>query len=200
MPPPVGGSSLGCAAVWSIPHHRGYCSRKSTVRPPHPCGSSCGAPLLGRRPPLGLCAGTPVISCFHGSGRRLPWSLMQPGQLGPAALEYRSCHWPAGPAGSPQCVRPPGCRPRCPVPLLPLVHVRLRCIGPHGACSPVCAVCAVRVCCWWLRPSSSPPNFLFCLFLLCICFVLWCLFFFLNGKGGACTLQAQAWATGAAVQ
>ena len=26
------------------------------------------APLLGRRPPPGLCAGTPVISCFHGSG------------------------------------------------------------------------------------------------------------------------------------
>ena len=29
--------------------------------------------------------------------------------LGPVALEYRSCHWPGGSAGSPQCVRPMGC-------------------------------------------------------------------------------------------
>ena len=37
----------GCPAVWSISHHKGYCSRLSTVRPPHPCGLSCGATLLG---------------------------------------------------------------------------------------------------------------------------------------------------------
>ena len=29
--------------------------------------------------------------------------------LGPVALEYRSCHWPGGSAGSPQCGRPMGC-------------------------------------------------------------------------------------------
>ena len=29
--------------------------------------------------------------------------------LGPAALEYRSCHWPGGSAGSPKCVQPMGC-------------------------------------------------------------------------------------------
>ena len=68
VPPPVDGSSGGCLAVWSISHQRGFCFRASTVRPPHPRGSSCGAPLLGRRPPAGLCAGTRVISCFHGSG------------------------------------------------------------------------------------------------------------------------------------
>ena len=55
MFPPLGGSSGGCLAVWSISQQRGYCSREYTVRPPHPCRLSCGAPLLGRRPPPGLC-------------------------------------------------------------------------------------------------------------------------------------------------
>ena len=32
MPPPAGGRSMGgCPAVWSISHHRGYCSRESMV-------------------------------------------------------------------------------------------------------------------------------------------------------------------------
>ena len=52
-------------------------------------------------------------------------------------------------------------RPWCLVPLLPSVHARVRCPGPRGAHSPVCALCAVRVCHWWLCPSSSPPNFHF---------------------------------------
>ena len=76
--------------------------------------------------------------------------------LGPVALEYRSCHWPRGSAGSPQCVRPMGC---CffPVPQPPYVCavswaawllftgvpalfavLRLRCPWPLGSCSPVC--------------------------------------------------------------
>ena len=119
--------------------------------------------------------------------------------LGPAALEYRSLHWPGGSAGSPQCVRSWGCRPLRRVPLLPWLHVRVQCPRPRGACSPVCALCAVCVCCWWLCPSSSsPPNFLFFFALYLFCFVL--SVFLKNGKGGACTLQAQAWATGAAVQ
>ena len=36
-----------------------------------------------------------------------------------------------------------------------------RCPGPLGSRSPVCALCAVRVCHHWLCPSSSPPNFRF---------------------------------------
>ena len=48
-------------------------------------------------------------------------------------------------------------RPWCPVPLLSSVLLRVRCPGPRGACSPVCSLCAVRVCRWWLCPSSSPP-------------------------------------------
>ena len=38
----------------------------STVRLPHPCGLSCGIPLLGRRPPPKLCTGSPFTGCFHG--------------------------------------------------------------------------------------------------------------------------------------
>ena len=307
MPPPLGGSSGGCPAVWSISHHKGYCSRFSTVQPPHLCGLSCGATLPGRRPSPGLCTGSPVTGCFHGPRCSLAG-------LGPVALEYRSCPWPAGSAMSPRCVQPMGCwffpvprplyvcgvpgllapfhrcaravccsvsavsrvtqllfigaparcgvlrvrcpgplgssspvcplgvlccvcgvlghlafvrrcacsvicfacavsratwllftgvpalsfvlfvrcpgplgspspvcplgvlfcvcgvlgflapvhrsaRPWCPVPSLPSVHARVRCPGPRGARSSVCALCAVRVCHWWLYPSPSPPNF-----------------------------------------
>ena len=87
--------------------------------------------------------------------------------LGPAALEYRSCHWPGGSAGSPQCVRPMGCW-FFPVPRPPYVCaaswasrllftgvparcgvLRVRRPGPPGSCSPVrplgvlCCVCGV---------------------------------------------------------
>ena len=87
--------------------------------------------------------------------------------LGPAALEYRSCHWPGGSAGSPQCVRPMGCW-FFPVPRPPYVCavswasrllftgvparcvvLAVRCPGPPGSCSPVrplgvlCCVCGV---------------------------------------------------------
>ena len=78
--------ALRCLAVWSISHHKGYCSRLSTVRPPNPCGLSCGAALLGRRPPPRLCTGSPVTGCFHGSGSCLPWSPMQPGRARTSGL------------------------------------------------------------------------------------------------------------------
>ena len=41
------------------------------------------------------------------------------------------------------------------------VALRVRCLGPLGSRSPVCALCAVRVCHGWLCPFSSPPNFRF---------------------------------------
>ena len=71
-------------------------------------------------------------------------------------------------------------RPWCPVPSLPSVHVRVRCPGPRGVCSPVCALCAERVWRWWSCPSSSPPN---------LRFFLPPLFFFSQWKkgGGAYT-------------
>ena len=67
MPPLLSDTSRGCPAVWSISHHRKYCSPESMVQPHHPCGSSCGAPLLGKRLPPGLCTGSPVTGGFHGS-------------------------------------------------------------------------------------------------------------------------------------
>ena len=91
--------------------------------------------------------------------------------LGPVALEYRSCHWPGGSAGSPQCVRPMGYW-FFPVPRPPYVCavswavgllftgvparfavLRLRCPGPAGSCSPVCSLgvlcCMCGVLCHW---------------------------------------------------
>ena len=166
-------------------------------------------PVAGFAGPRCL-AGNPLLGCLP--ARLSSVASMAPGDvchvcgcnlagLGPAALEYRSCNWPAGPAGSPQCVRPWGCRPWCPVPLLPSVHVRVRCPGPRGACSPVCGLCAVRVCCWPSCPSSSPLiffSFFFTLYLFCFV-VPPPLFLMKMEKLGPRTLQAQAWATGAAV-
>ena len=119
---------------------------------------------------------TPFLDCVP--ARLSPVASMAPGDvchgprcslagLGPVALEYRSCHWPGGSAGSPQCVRPMGYWffpvPRPPyvcavswaawllftgVPALFAV-LRLRCPGPLGSCSPVrslgvlCCVCGV---------------------------------------------------------
>ena len=39
------------------------------------------------------------------------------------------------------------------------VVLHVRCPGPLGSCSPMCVLCAVRVCHGWLCPSSSPPNY-----------------------------------------
>ena len=64
-------------------------------------------------------------------------------------------------------------RPWCPVALLSSVLVRVRCPRPRGACSLVCALCALRVCRSWLCPSSSTPK---------ICFLVPSRFFFLRKK------------------
>ena len=44
------------------------------------------------------------------------------------------------------------------------VVLRVRCPGPLGSRSPVCALCAVRACHGWLCPSSSPLKFFFFVF------------------------------------
>ena len=69
-----------------------------------------GGPLLGCMPArLSSVASMGPGDACHGPRCSLA-------RLGQAALEYRSCHWPGGSAGSPQCVRPWGCRLWCPVP------------------------------------------------------------------------------------
>ena len=84
------------------------------------------------------------------------------------------------------------------------VVLHVRCPGPLGSCLPVCVPCAVCVCHGWMCPSSSPPNVRF-FFLF---FFFFCFFFFFEKRKrknkkeenrGARTLQAQAWAAGAAV-
>ena len=145
--------------MWSISHHKGYCSRLSTVRPPHPCGLSCGATLLGRRPPPGLCTGSPVTGCFHGSGRRLPWSPMQPGRARTSSLGVplpplaRWVGWVA---------------PVCPthgVLVLSCPPAALRVCGVLGHLAPVHR-CARSVCCFacavswasWLLFTGVPAR------------------------------------------
>ena len=137
-------------------------------------------------------AGDPLLGCVPGSLSSV--ASMAPSDvchgplcslagLRPLALEYRSCHWPGRPAASPQCVRPGACRLWCPVPLLPSVPVRVRCPGPRGTCSAVCALCAVRMCCWWFCPSFSPPNFLFFFFVVPPHFFFFFFFFQKMQKG-----------------
>ena len=58
------------------------------------------------------------------------------------------------------------------------VVLHVRCPGPLGSCSPVCVLCAVRVCHGWLCPSSSPPNFRFFFYLFFVFVFFFFLFFF----------------------
>ena len=58
------------------------------------------------------------------------------------------------------------------------VVLHVRCPGPLGSCSPVCVLCAVRVCHGRLCPSSSPPNFRVFFF----CFFFFFFFFFWKKK------------------
>ena len=107
--PPLGGRSGGCPAMWSISYQKGYCSRLSGVRPPHPCGFIAG-PLCLAGEPLRDC----VPACLSPGASMAPDDVCHGRQcsvagVGPVALEYRSCHWPSGLACWPQCVRPMGC-------------------------------------------------------------------------------------------
>ena len=209
MPPPFGGSYGGCPAVWSISHHRGHCSRGSTVRPPHPCGSSCGAPLLGRRPPPGLCTGSPVSGCFHGSRWRLPWAPMQSSRarnsgLGvPPLLLARWVGWVAP-------LRPThgvwfvvtrfsvaldthvcavswstwllfnGVLVRC-------VALRVRCPGQLGSCAPVCPLGALSRVCGVLRhlvPVHQCAPSVPCV----VCAVYWATWLLISGVPAVCSV------------
>ena len=127
---------------------------------------------------------------------------MQPGRaltsgLGVPLLPL--AHWAAG---SPQCVRPWRCRPLHPVPLLPSVRVcavspptwrlltraRALCVSCTMSAATLLlftgarAVYGMRVLVVIWPHLPPPPFFLRVLYL----------FFLKNGKGGACTLQAQA--------
>ena len=153
------------------------------VRCPGPLGSRppvcplgvlcCVCGVLGHLAPVHRCAHS--VCCFACAVSWATWLLF----TGVPALSFVFFVRCPGPLGSCSPVCPlgvlfcvcgvlgllasvhPCARPWCPVPLLPSVHVRVRCLGPRGACSPVCALCAVRVCRWGLCLSSSLPNFRF---------------------------------------
>ena len=189
----------------SISHHKGYCSRLSTVRPPHPCGLSCGAAPLGRRPPPGLCTGclSPVASMAPGDVCHGPRCSLA--GLGPAALEYRSCHWPGGSAGSPHCVRPFGCWffpvPRPPYVCAVSLAFRLvftgvparcvvlgvRCPGPPSSCSPVCPL---GVLCWVCGVLGLPAPVHRCARSVCCvaCAVSWASRLLFTGVHAPCVV------------
>ena len=133
----------------------------------------CVCGVLGHLAPVHRCARS--VCCVARAVSRAPWLPLTGVPARCVVLRVR-CPGPLGSCspvrslGVLLCVRGvPGllalvhrcARPWCLIPLLPSVHARVRCPGPRGARSPVCALCAVRVCHWWLCPSSSPPNFRF---------------------------------------
>ena len=134
----------------------------------------CG--VLGHLAPVHGCAC--AVRCVVSAVSWVTWLLFtgvsarcvvlrvwRPGTLGPRS--------PVCPLGVLLCVSGvPGllallhrsARPWCLIPLLPSVHACVQCPGPRGASSPVCTLCAVCMCHWWLCPSSSPPSFRFFVF------------------------------------
>ena len=153
------------------------------VRCPGPLGSCspvclrgflcCVCSVLGHLAPVHRCVSS--VRCVACVASWAPWPPLT-GVPAPCVVLRVRCPGPLGSCspvrslGVLLCVRGvPGllalvhrcARPWCLVSLLPSVHARVRCPGPRGARSPVCALCAVRVCHWWLCPSSSPPNFRF---------------------------------------
>ena len=77
---------------WGLPSRMEYLSPQGVLLP-RVYGTTASPPWLDLRGPAAWqgtpswgCARTPVISCFHGSGRRLPWSSMQPGRARTSGL------------------------------------------------------------------------------------------------------------------
>ena len=174
--------------LWGLPSRVEYLSPQGVLLP-LVYGTTASPLWLGG--PLCL-AGDPLLDCVP--ARLSPVASMAPGDvchgprcslagLGPVALEYRSCHWPGGSAGSPQCVRPMGCWffpvPRPPYlcavswaawPLFTGVParfavLRLRCPGPLGSCSPVCSLgvlCCVSGVLGHLAPGHRCARWVCC--------------------------------------
>ena len=121
------------------------------------------------------------------------------------AVEYRSCHWPGGSAGSPQCVRPMGCW-FLPVPRPPYVCavswatwllftgvparcvvLRVRCPGPPGSCSPVCprgVLCCVCGVLGHLAPVHRCARAVCCV----ACVVSWATWLLFTGVPARCVV------------
>ena len=123
--------------------------------------------------------------------------------LRPVALEYRSCPWPGGSAGSPRCVQPMGCWfPPVPRPpyvcavsraswllftsvLARFVVSCLRCPGPLGSCSPVRPLGVVGCVCG--VPGPLAPVYQCARWVCCVaCAVSWATWLLFAGAPAPC--------------
>ena len=213
MCPWVGSHAPSCGRqLCGLPSPMEYLSPPGVLLP-RVYGTTASPPWLELRGPAAWQATPSWAVCRHACHQLLPW-LRATLAMVPDAAWSGSDQWPwstaptTGPLG--RLRRPsatdPGVVDRC---VLSLCCIRCMCVcGVLAHLAPVyrCARCvrfayAVGGC-----VPPPPPSLIFfsffCLFFACIChlfcfFVCFC--FFENGKGGACTLQAQAWATGVAV-
>ena len=147
--------------------HQGYRSRSSTVRPPHPCGLSCGASLLGRRPLLDcvLAPLSPVASMTPGDvchclDAAWPGSDQWPWGTAPAT-------GPVGRLGCPSASDPWGVgsflslgRPMCARVCAVLGHLAT----VHRCARSVCSVACAASWATWLPFTSVPARW----FALCV--------------------------------
>ena len=120
-------------------------------------------------------------------------------------MQYRSCHWPGGSAGSPQCVRPMGCW-FFPVPRPPYVCavswaswllftgvpdrcvvLRVRCPGPLGSCSPVCPL-RVLFCVCRVLGLLAPVHRCACAVCCVACAVSWASWLLFTGAPARCVV------------
>ena len=213
MCPWVGSHAPTCGRqLWELPSRVEYLSPQGVLLP-RVYGRIPSALWLELRGPAAWQAAPSWAVCWQACHQLLPWLRVTfaivpdaacgqwPWSTAPATgpVGWLGCPNASDPGGVDHCVLSP-CRPRCvcvcgaPDVLAP-VH---RCARPlcflRSVCRHVALVhqCVRLVWCVCAGGGFAPPP---PLFFACCIFV-----FFVNGKGGACALQAQAWATDAAVQ
>ena len=182
MPPPLGGSSGG------LPSRVEYLSPQGVLLPL--VYGTTASPLWLELRGHSAWQVTPSWTVYRlACHRLLPW-LRVTFAMVPDAAWPGSDQWPwstapaTGPVG--RLGRPSASDPWGICFFLSLgLPTCVRCPGPLGSCSPVCVLCAVRVCHGWLCPSSSPPNFrffFFFFFFFFTCYSFFSLFFFFFWK------------------
>ena len=176
MCPWVGSHVPSCGRqLWGPPGRVEYLSPQGVLLP-RVYGTTASPLWLKLRGPTGWQATPSWAVCRHPCHQLLPWlratfavvPRCSLARLGPLGLEYRSCHWPGGSAGLPQCVRPWGCRPlracACAV-----------CWPAWRLFTSAHAVCRLRVLSVVASPLLPPPNILYFSFLF---FILYSFSFF----------------------
>ena len=207
MCPSVGSHAPSCGRqLWGLPSRMVYLSTQGVLLP-RDYGWTALPLWLKLRGTVAWQATPPWAVCWHACHQLLSWLQVTFAMVPDAAWPGSGQRpWSTAPATSPVCRlgRPsasdPGgvgrgalslCCPRCLCLCGVLAHV-----APVQWCARcVRCACAVGGC-----VPLPPPEFSFLFFfpLYSFCFVV--PFFIFNGKGGLRTLQAQARATGAAVQ